>query len=365
MSELARSSRRLAQAAAPCQSWFTRCPVPTTFGIALQMGLLEREFGDDPLVSFRALQESTDPTVLQSHYTHTQPNSLRHGGNIPALYAQASGADTKVIGLSFLRSSQAILVLPESGIRSVRDLRGRRLLVTRRKHEAIDHAYYSALRVYETALATEGLTLADVEIVEQTILSRYIDDRPRQKLRHGEPDSQPERRSGRSWRNTLFPLVRGEVDAISSGGAAAALFVAQGGLDVVFDLRNLPLAQQANNNSPLLFAVKSRFLNERPDLVARVLGRVLEAELFARDDPRGADGMLAKELSSGEAPLRPTGAACSFEELELDFAPWKISALKAQADFLWAKKALPARVDVDSWLAPEPLQRAHAGLLAA
>jgi ABC-type nitrate/sulfonate/bicarbonate transport system substrate-binding protein len=77
--------------------WYTRCPAPTPFGVAIQQGRLQEEFVNDGF-DVKALQDATDPLVRQSHYTHSQPNSLRQGGNIPALWARSQGGRTRVIG---------------------------------------------------------------------------------------------------------------------------------------------------------------------------------------------------------------------------------------------------------------------------
>lgn len=337
--------------------WFTRCPVPTTFGIALQLGWLQEEFPRDAGVRFRALQESKDPKVLQSHYTHTQQNSFRHGGNYPAIYAQATGANTRVIGLSFLHASQTILTLPESPVRTLKDLKGRRLLVSRRPHEAIDHAYLSALRTYETALATVGLSLADVEIVEHIVHSSYIDDRLVQKTSADAPEPTVQKSSTGSWRHTLYPLVRGEVDAIASGGTSSLLFQAQGELRVIFDLGLLPVELQANNNFPLVFAVNDELLASSPDLVERVLKRALQAECLAREKPDEALHRLAVELAQPERLIRQVYGPTLDALLTIDFDPCKIAALKSQVQFMFDKGAIAAPVDVDRWLAPDLLER--------
>lgn len=337
--------------------WYTRCPVPTTFGIAMQQGWLEEEFPRVGDVAFRALQESSDPKVLQSHYLHTQENSFRHGGNYPAIYAQATGANTRVIGLSFLKASQTILALPESDIRSVKDLKGRRLAVVRRPHEPIDHAWLSALRTYETALSTEGLTLKDVEIVEHVVHSRYIDDRLKQKTSFNAPEPTVQPRSTGGWNTSLFPLVRGEVDVITSGGTGSLQLQTLGELRVVFDLSSLPIELQANNNSPLVFAVNAQLLEEQPELVERVLRRSLEAERFALEKPDHAIHLLAVELAQSERHIRHAFGPHLRSLLELDFAPAKIAALKSQVRFLHEKAVIPHAIDVDRWLAPELLHR--------
>lgn len=337
--------------------WYTRCPVPTTFGIALQRGWLEREFPRDGGLAFRALQESGDRRVLQSHYLHTQPNSFRHGGNYPAIYAQAAGADTRVIGLSFAGVSQAVLTLPDSDIRSVADLKGRRLLAVRRPHEPIDHVRLSALRTYQTALATAGLTLDDVEIVERTVQGAYIDDRLAQKTSFCAAEPRVQKSSTGSWRHTLYPLVRGEVDAIAAGATAALQLQTQGELRAVFDLASLPPEDQANNNTPLVFAVNAALLERRPDLVERVLQCALQAEHDARRDPDRTLHDLAIELAQPERLIREVYGTQLQALLRLDFEDHAVAALRRQAEFLYAQGAIPQPVDVDRWLAPEPLQR--------
>ena len=66
--------------------WYTRCPAPTPFGIAIQQGWLDDEFRDEG-IDIQALQDSRDPVIRQSHFTHSQAHSFRQGGNIPALWA--------------------------------------------------------------------------------------------------------------------------------------------------------------------------------------------------------------------------------------------------------------------------------------
>ena len=91
--------------------WYTRCPVPTAFSIAVQRGLLDEEFAADG-VRIQSLRVSNDPAVRQSHFSHTQPHSFRHGGHIPPLWARSSGHDVRLIGLSWNDEVQAVIALP-------------------------------------------------------------------------------------------------------------------------------------------------------------------------------------------------------------------------------------------------------------
>jgi ABC-type nitrate/sulfonate/bicarbonate transport system substrate-binding protein len=158
--------------------WYTRCPAPTPFGIAIQQGWLQEEFRAEN-IDVRALQDASDPAIRQSHYTHSQPRSFRQGGNIPALWARANGADTRVIGLSWVDEFQGLVALPSSGIHTPADLRGRRFGLPRNtRTQVVDFHRATALRGFVTLLDAVGLTLDDVELVELPTTPRGLADEP-------------------------------------------------------------------------------------------------------------------------------------------------------------------------------------------
>ena len=105
--------------------WFTRCPVPTATGLAYKLGWLEEEFAADG-IGIRTLQE-VGGEQARHHYDHGLANLIREGGNLLALPARAQGANTRLIGLTWIDEWQAILVRPGSDIASPADLRGKRL----------------------------------------------------------------------------------------------------------------------------------------------------------------------------------------------------------------------------------------------
>ena len=180
--------------------WYMRCPVPTPTAIAAQLGWFEEEFRADGF-KVRPLRESILPEAPSSHFEHNLAHALRQGGSAPAIWARSRGQDTRVVALTWTDEYQAIIALPSSGVRSVKDLNGRRLGLPKRA-VAIDHARGSALRGFEVALATEGLTITDVELVDLS-----GDGRPRSPLadldRH-------------AYASEAYALARGDADAVSS-----------------------------------------------------------------------------------------------------------------------------------------------------
>jgi ABC-type nitrate/sulfonate/bicarbonate transport system substrate-binding protein len=361
MSSLAPSPASASSASASrTELWFTRCPVPTAFTLALQLGLFDDEFSGDDAVAFRSLQESSDPKVHRSHFDHRQENSFRHGGNVPAIWAKATGADTRLIGLSWVTTPHPLLTLPSSGIRSVADLKGKRLGVARRTREtAVDFWRATTIRIYETALATAGLTLADVQLVEIDVERFHID-----------PDlvKTSTNRSlfaGRTRRGThkesLAALIRGEVDVIPGQGTHATDYAAFLGAHVIFDV-GLEIADKvarANNAFPEALTVSARLADERPDLVARVVARVIEAAEWAKTHHRETVTFIAREQSAAEDFVELTYGAELSQTFEVDLADEKLAAIASQKSFLLRTGFIPADFELGAWVDRRPLALAH------
>ena len=93
--------------------WYTRCPVPTAFSIALRNGWFDEEFAADG-IEVSSLLKSSDRVVRESHFDHTLPDSFRHGGNAPPIWARAKGNDVRLIGLSWTDQPQFLRAYPRA-----------------------------------------------------------------------------------------------------------------------------------------------------------------------------------------------------------------------------------------------------------
>jgi ABC-type nitrate/sulfonate/bicarbonate transport system substrate-binding protein len=222
--------------------WYTRCPVPTPVGIAVQLGWIEQEFAADG-IKLGSVRDSSDRSVRASHFDHNLDNSFRQGGSIPAIWARAAGRETRLIGLTWTDESQVILSLPESKIRSVKDLKGRRLGIATRPNDRIDFWKATTLRAYLAALALEGLTERDVELIEI----------PRAETSFDRP-GQLGQAFGAEQLLEVQALKTGKVDVIFHKGSRGLEVADAIGAHVVFDLwkhpdpraRQQPLAAHPN-----------------------------------------------------------------------------------------------------------------------
>ncbi|MCW2404617.1 ABC-type nitrate/sulfonate/bicarbonate transport system substrate-binding protein [Sphingobium sp. B1D7B] len=344
--------------------WYTRCPVPTGLGIAIQQGWLEEAFGAQG-TSLSSLLESNDFSKRESHFSHTVQNSVRHGGNIPAISAKARGRDTRVLGLSWADETQLILASPESSITSVRDLKGRRFALPNWKTVEIDFTRAQAVRGLENALRLEGLEVADVEIVDQDIETHYSDG---QAQTVGGTLAWNGRSTSRARANNLelIALLRGEVDAIFLKGAHGAQVAHQFGLTTVIDtgIHPDPLVR-ANNGTPRTLAVDGHLVDNHFDAAVTIVEQVLRAEHWAQSHASDVRRYLARETNSSEYWVSTAYGSDAQTKLKTDLAEQSIVAIQDFTDFLHRWNFIPQSFDVRQWIDPRPLEAARSLALAS
>ncbi len=308
-----------------------------------------------------SLRHAADPKTRQSHFDHTLADSFRYGGNIPPIWARATGSATRLIGISLIDAPHVVLSLPESGIRTPEDLKGKRLSVPRRVNDQIDFWRAGAIRTYEVVLATAGLTLDDVVLVDVPIGETYIDPSAASSLT-GSLFSGARRRSALS--GDLFALVRGEVDAIFSESLFSVHLRKFLGAHVVYDVHDHPDPRVRHNNAiPQAFTVSAALAEDRPDLVARVVARTLEAAVWARRNRAEVIRITALEGGVSEEVADYTYPRLE-EQLLTDLSPEKVDLIRLRKQFLFSHGFIQRDFDLDQWIDPRPLALAR-DLLAA
>jgi len=336
--------------------WYTRCPVPTAFSIALRNGWFDEEFAADG-IEVNSLLKSTDPAVRESHFDHTLADSLRHGGNTPPIWSRAKGNDVRLIGLSWTPQPQFLLSKPESGIERAADLEGKRLALPVRPNESIDFTRANYLQFYETALASAGLSLKDVELVDVEVERTFLAE-------SGSPS-----KDGSLWnaaqlrasqREEIAAYWQGKVDVIASAGPRGLENRALLGAHVVHDISQQPdHFAKVSNSAPYTFTVSGRFLKERPDLVARLLARVLEAAEWAKTHPDQAVRVTAQELGVAEEFVVEAFGDNLAKQLEVNLSDQNVEALRLRKAFLVKHGFLPKDFDLEAWIDRSPLLEAQ------
>jgi ABC-type nitrate/sulfonate/bicarbonate transport system substrate-binding protein len=337
--------------------WYTRCPVPTGLGIAIQQGWLEDAFRAQG-TQVSSLLESNDFATRESHFSHTLQNSVRHGGSIPAISAKARGRDTRLIGLSWADETQLILASPESGIRTVRDLKGRRFGLPNWKHVEIDFTRAQAIRGLENALSLEGLIVSDVELVDQDIETHYSDQAAENV---GGTLGYRARSTSRARANNLevVALLRGEVDAIFLKGAHGAQVAHQFGLTTVIDTGAHPDPLiRSNNGTPRTLAVDGHLLDNHFDAAVTIVEQVLRAEAWAQDHEAEVRRYLARETNASEYWVSVAYGSDAQTKLKTNLAEQSRIALQDFTDFLHRWNFIPRTFDIREWADFRPLEAA-------
>ena len=347
--------------------WYSRCPVPTPFAVALKQGWLHDALaGQDggASVPWRSLGESRDDAIRNAHFTHAKADVFRHGGNIPPLWARSEGAETRLLGVSWVTMRQQVQVLPDSGIRSPADLAGRRILIQRSPAASIDYWRASTLRTYEAALASAGLGLADVQFVEQI---SQVGSQPGAQAKLS-PDGSlwTADRSLARRRELLLPLVRGEVDAIATQAHYGVEFEGLIGATTIFDRSLAPdRLDRVNNDTPDVLTVSANLIEQRPEIVERVILQLLRARDWARAHRVEVVRLMAQEFKTSEALVDQSWGDDLADGLDIDLGEESLAALQSQNDFLLRHDFISRPVDLKAWIDSRPLEAAHARYAAA
>jgi ABC-type nitrate/sulfonate/bicarbonate transport system substrate-binding protein len=334
--------------------WYTRCPLPTASGIALDAGILQRRIaGIDWSVD--AIENAAAPGSRHSHFTHATARLFRQGGNIPPIWARSRGADTALVGIAWTREYQTLLARPASGIRSVADLRGRRLALPVRTSGEIDFWRAMCLRGYDSALRLAGLTLDDVELVELPVHERYI---PEEQTGEGDADWMwaGSARARRQQAET-FAFVRDEVDVLYASGALGVQLQALLDAVVVVDLGFHPSADASlNNQVPNILTADRTLVRERPDVVAEYLRALNEAAQWARSHADMATRTCAREVGAPEEWIAPSYRNEAADALSISLDDHLVRAVASQKKFLLDHGFITQDFDMAEWLDTTPLE---------
>ena len=333
--------------------WYTHSPVPTGLGIAVESGRLAeafRPFG----TNIQALRESNDKEIREAHFDHHLPNSVRHGGNTPAIWARSTGVQTRVLGLSWSDEVQLIVSNPDSPVKTIRDLKDRRFGLPKWANVKIDFNRASALRGLENALSLEGLNVADVDLVDYPYGGTHSDTPVRhvfgaQVRLHG---NRVRRRN-----QELIGLLHGDVDAIFLKGAHGLQLADEFGLHVVVDTGSHPDPLiRANIGTPRTLTVDQHLLDEHFDAALCIVDSVLHAERWAWAHPDETRRFLARELNTSEYWVAAAYGEDAHRRLRTALDETSISALQHLTDFLQRWDFIPQRFDVRDWIDPRPLE---------
>jgi ABC-type nitrate/sulfonate/bicarbonate transport system substrate-binding protein len=207
-----------------------------------------------------------------------------------------------------------------------------------------------SLAGYKGALASVGLGLDDVELVETADRLRNVG---------GSGRDLGERRSGvgRLW--PIEALVRGEVDAIYVKGAAALDQARAHDLVVAVDLDALPDRRfRVNNGTPRPITVHQSLIDDHFDLLVRFLAVTLRAADWIAEAPERLRAILEFE-TAGSAGAVDQAYARLHEGLHPTLDAERLALFEQQKRFLFTYGFLDADFALSDWVCTRPLEAAR------
>jgi len=276
---------------------------------------------------------------------------------VPPLVSRARGGDLKAIGISWHDRVHGVFALPESGIRTASDLKGKRLAVPVRLSDDVDWWRASVLGGYAALFASGVIARDDVELVEVPIARPYI------------ADATAGQATGKSlWgatsqfavqREEVAALYRGSVDALYSDGALTAILRATTGAQPVALIHGNEDVTQGYG-TPCLLTVSGRLLADRPDLVTRWIARLLDAKIWAIFNPDATKRWFAQETGLPEDLLEFAYSPRLGSQADVSLAPNRLALVRAKYDHLLSLGFIDEPFDFDQLFDPVPLAQALA-----
>jgi sulfonate transport system substrate-binding protein len=230
-------------------------------------------------------------------------------GNNPSLRLAATGADVKLVGISsWNRSNETqIVVRPDSPIRTIADLKGRKV------------AYLSGTVRHSTfakALGAAGLSLKDVESLNLGIES-----------------------SGPA-------LARGDVDAIVESTGPVQTLVEKGQARLIFDAGVSGSPEWA---VPHLLSVNGAFAKKYPEIVTRLLAVDIATARLADANPDETIDIFVRETRSSDNAVRATYPDGKFFQ-DPQITEEAVRALQGEEAFMADAGLLKGKVDYADWI---------------
>lgn len=328
------------------QIWYTRCPVPTPVGLASQLGFLDETFAREG-ITLSSIIDSKDRDIRSSHFNHHLDYSFRHGGNVPPIRARSEGKRTRLVGITWTDEFQAIVTLPGTGIKTTRDLVGRRFGIARRPPGIVDFMAATALKGLVSALSLEGLSPNDLEMIDIPLPDTVLDNRDGPHL-YG-------LRNRQAYGPEIAALLRGEVDAIylkgTAGISAANLFATH--TVVEFGFHPDPKIR-INSGSPRILTVDERLAEDRPDLVALLLGTLRRTGTWAENHPDDVRRFVAREVGASEEAVAAANGPDLHRHLGIGLEPELVGPISHYKDFLHEWGYLAADFAIKDWIDRRP-----------
>lgn len=270
----------------------------------------EKAFADQGIKIQWSFFKGAGP-VINEAFANDQVD-LAYLGDLAAIIGRSNGLDTRLLSATARGVKQYLGVVPGSGIKTLQDLKGKRVAIFRGTATQLS---------FDAALASEGLSEKDVKVINLDFSA------------------------------AVAALAAKQIDA-SWGGAGLAALQAKG-------LAELPLNTKDLGGAGSVQAVlvgNGKFVDEHPEAVAKLLKAQQQAVDWLTQD-KNKDAYV--QLVSGLASYPPIILANDLKDQNLSevfpstLDPVFLGKLQDSVDLAARQKLIRKPFKVSDWVAPE------------
>jgi len=332
--------------------YYTRCPVPTATGIALQKGFFDELFleTDYDFLNIKALGAKH----ADAHYTHSIDHFFREGGGSPPIWARAQGIENQLLGVTFMEELLGIFVRIDDSAKTVADLAGRRIALPVWPNLVFNFWRFAAEKGFHSALKVHGMDESDVVSVD---IGEDID--PHKKRNPG-PRGWGD--AGCDYHGQLQALLSGKVDAIFAKGSEAASLQREAGGEIrlLYDVSySRDMNDRVNNSTPRLVTTSKQLVTDHPEVVIRYMQGILRAANWAPLNAKETRDIVAFECGIGESEVEHCFQPDYPQKFLPSLTPELLGSVEVMKSFLYQRGYLASDFSVDGWVNPEPLKEAQ------
>lgn len=337
--------------------WYTRCPVPTASGIAYQRDMFKDAFVGTGSTVRNIRDAGGGDQGLNTHFSHTLADSFREGGGSPPIWARAQGADTSLLGVSFVEETLGLFVRSDDAIDSVPDLAGRRLALPVWPKLIMNFFRFAAKKAFVSAYKLHGMDPDAARFVDVTETGDHF------QLLNPSFASGESRQIKSYYNRQMQALLNGEVDAIFAKGAEIAVMLAESGgrVRMLYNLIDAePMWAKVNNATPRILSVSNSLVREHPDLVVRYARTLLRAAKWAYNNRAQATACLARETGVTESDIGTYYTADLHSKLAPSLGDDMLATVAVMKSFLFEHGFIEKDFSLRDWMQEELLHEAYA-----
>lgn len=340
------------RASAPeLRAWYSYCPAFHAGNLDEGLGFIrnEMERRGATFAYFRSVREHD----FYPHCIHNLDHLFRFGGCAPAIEVRADIRRTLLLGLQWLDEGPSLLVRAGEGIRSMQDLKGRRIGLSKSLN-AIKVDWWRATEESgtERLLAQVGMTRRDVRIVDFPYADDWYDDPALLAPLASAADlwRSPDLKRHLSPRPLTAALASGVIDACYIPAAFVPAQQTEARFEVLGDSSPASDGTTPVASSPYALTVDATLAHCRPDLVVAFMKGLIRAGRLGNANRAAAAAILeASAFYPNREVARASIAAIDFVP---NLSPGNLRSIKAAKDFLGSRGYIRNDVDVERWAAP-------------